>query len=66
MAAVPESTSPLPSSTSTVFDRLGRLVGHGSGVHRPRPPSLRSREAVAQFGFDADLEHVCTTHDMTP
>ena len=25
----------------------------------------KSREAVAQFGFDADLEHVCTSHDMT-
>ena len=29
------------------------------------PFIAKSREAVAEFGFDADLENVCTSHDMT-
>ena len=29
------------------------------------PFIAKSREAVAEFGFDADLEYVCTSHDMT-
>ena len=29
------------------------------------PSIAKSHEAVAEFGFDADLENVCTSHDMT-
>ena len=29
------------------------------------PFIAKPREAVTEFGFDADLENVCTPHDMT-
>ena len=35
----------------------------GADVDVPFIP--QSRESVAEFGFDADLENVCTSHDMT-
>ena len=47
----PSSTAPQPSASP------------GADVDVPFIP--KPREAVAEFGFDADLEHVCTPHDMT-
>ena len=39
------------------------VTSPGAGVDVPFIP--KPREAVAEFGFDADLKHVCTPHDMT-